>query len=310
MGLLEVSIRFPHLGIELENLPKTFSVFGLEIAFYGVIIALGMIAGYAVAQWQARRTNQSPELYLDFAMYAIVISILGARAYYVIFSWDEYKDDILQVFNIRGGGLAIYGGIIAAVLTAIVYSRVKKISFRLLADTGCTGLVTGQIIGRWGNFFNREAFGSYTDNLFAMQLMRNEVSQAAVANDPAYLENLKVIDGIEYIQVHPTFLYESMWNFALLIVLLVYTKYKKFDGELILIYLGGYGLGRAIIEGLRTDQLLLWNTNIAISQAIGIVTAVICFGLIIYKRVRMALVDDNSKLSRLIADKKKAKIKK
>ncbi len=279
------NIRFPHLHIELKNVPMSFNIFGFSIALYGVIIAIGMIAGYSVAQWQAKRTGQDPELYLDFAMYAIILSVIGARIYYVIFSWDGYKDDLVQILNIRGGGLAIYGGIITAVLTAYVYSKKKKISFALLADTGCAGLVTGQIIGRWGNFFNREAFGSYTNNLLAMQLRLDEVSQSAVANDPAYLKNLKVINGVEYIQVHPTFLYESLWNIGVLVILILMTKRKKFDGELILLYLALYGLGRSLIEGLRTDQLLLWNTNIAVSQLLSILLTVVCAGIIIYKLV-------------------------
>ena len=175
-GLLEVSMRFPNIGLELSNVGKNISIFGFQIAYYGIIIAIGMALGYGLAQWQATRTKQNNELYLDFAMFAIVAAIVGARLYYVIFSWDEYKNNIVEIFNIRGGGLAIYGGIIAAVITAIIFSKVKNISFLLLADTACAGLALGQSIGRWGNFFNREAFGKYTNGLFAMQLQLSEVS--------------------------------------------------------------------------------------------------------------------------------------
>jgi phosphatidylglycerol:prolipoprotein diacylglycerol transferase len=272
-GLLEVSIRFPNLGLEFKNVGKGISVFGFEIAYYGIIIAIGMALGYGLAQWQATRTKQNNEIYLDFAMIAIIAAIVGARAYYVTFTWDEYKNNPIEILNIRGGGLAIYGGIIAAVIAAIIFSKVKKISFWLLTDTACAGLALGQSIGRWGNFFNREAFGSYTNGLFAMQLRLDEVSASAVNNDPKYLKNLKVIDGIEYIQVHPTFLYESIINFIIAIVIVIFIKKKQYDGQMFLIYLAVYGTARGFLEGLRTDQLLLWNTNLAVSQLLSFVVA-------------------------------------
>lgn len=283
--LLDISIRFPNLGIELHNIGTGINVFGIEIAYYGIIIALGMVAGYLMADWQVRRTGQNPELYLDFALYAIILSVIGARIYYVVFAWDEYKDNLWQIFNIRGGGLAIYGGIITAIICAMVYSKIKKVPLGLLADTGCIGLITGQIIGRWGNFFNREAFGGYTDNLFAMQLKKADVAASNIT--PELLENIKMINGVEYIQVHPTFLYESLWNVCLLILLIIYTKHKKFDGEIILLYLAGYGLGRAWIEGLRTDQLLFWGTNVAVSQILSIILVIGSIGVIVYKRTKI-----------------------
>ncbi|ROR30734.1 phosphatidylglycerol:prolipoprotein diacylglycerol transferase [Mobilisporobacter senegalensis] len=283
---LNMSIRFPGLGIELYDVGTGIDFFGFPIAYYGMIIALGMLIGYLVAEWQAKRTGLDKDLILDFALYAIVLSVIGARVYYVIFAWDEYRGDLLSVFNTRGGGLAIYGGVIAAVLTAIVYSKIKKISFWLLADTGCVGLLTGQIIGRWGNFFNREAFGGYTDNIFAMQLKKSDVASYNITDD--ILQHVININGTEYIQVHPTFLYESLWNLIVLILILLYTKKKKFDGELILLYFAGYGLGRFWIEGLRTDQLLLWGTNLAVSQILSIILAVVSVIIIIVKRKRAA----------------------
>ncbi|BCN31562.1 prolipoprotein diacylglyceryl transferase [Anaeromicropila herbilytica] len=282
---LIAGIRFPNLGIELQGIPKGITLFGIDIAFYGMIIAFGMVAGYLVVERQAKRTGQDPDIYLDFALYAIILSVIGARLYYVIFAWDEYKNDLLQVFNIRGGGLAIYGGVITAVICAIVYSKIKKISVGLLADTACVGLVTGQIIGRWGNFFNREAFGGYTNNLLAMQLRKSDVASSNITTD--LLNHIKVVNGVEYIQVHPTFLYESLWNLCLLVILLIYTKHKKFDGEMILLYLAGYGLGRAWIEGLRTDQLLFWGTNIAVSQILSVFLFIVASGIIIFKRVSL-----------------------
>lgn len=283
--LLDASIRFPKLGIEIEHLSNGFDLFGFRIAYYGIIIALGMLVGYLLVEWQAKRTGQNKELYLDFALYAIVISIIGARIYYVIFSFDEYKDNLWSVFNLRGGGLAIYGGIIAGVLTALVFAKVKKVSFTLLADTCSVGLLVGQIIGRWGNFFNREAFGGYSDGLFAMQIKKSEVAASNITSD--LMNHLVMIDGVEYIQVHPTFLYESLWNLALLIIILLYTKHKKFNGELLLIYGLGYGIGRAWIESLRTDQLLLWGTNIPVSEILSIAVAVVAAGLLIYNYVKL-----------------------
>lgn len=258
-------IAFPHLNIYLENVPKTFSVFGFSIAFYGLIIGIGVISGVLLAVHEAKVTGQNTDVYWDFAIYAIIFSILGARIYYVVFSWDQYKDDLLSIFNIRGGGLAIYGAVIGAFTTAGIYCRIKKISFLQLCDTGVTGLLLGQIIGRWGNFMNREAFGQYTDSLFAMRLPIEAVRPWDIS------ESLSghILEGTNYIQVHPTFLYESIWNLLVLCLLLLYRKHKKFQGETALLYLGGYGLGRCMIEGLRTDQLLLPYTGIAVSQVLA-----------------------------------------
>lgn len=296
------SIWFPNLGIELKNVGSSIQVFGFEIAYYGIVIACGMALGYLVAEWQAKRTGQDKDLYLDFALYGILLSVIGARIYYVVFNWNEFKDNPIQVFNIRNGGLAIYGGIITAVITAFVYSKIKKISFALLADTGCLGLITGQIVGRWGNFFNREAFGKYTNNLFAMRLDLRDVSSDYTA-PVSYLtekyagrpdalkriieirDNPVVVNGITYIQVHPTFLYESLWNLCVLILLVIYSKHKKFNGEVFLLYLFGYGLGRVWIEGLRTDQLFLWNTPFAVSQLLSALLVISAGAVIIYKRI-------------------------
>ena len=236
-------IAFPHLNIYLNNVPKTFSVFGFEVAYYGLIIGIAVLLGVLLAVHQAKVTGQDPDLYWDFALYAIVFSIIGARVYYVVFSWDNYKDDLLSIFNTRGGGLAIYGAVIGAFLTAFIYCRVKKVPFLRLCDTGVVGLILGQVIGRWGNFMNREAFGEYTDNLFAMRLPIEAVRQHEITETMW----AHVTEGVNYIQVHPTFLYESMWNLVLLCLLLLYWKHKKFEGEIAILYFGGYGLGRCMI---------------------------------------------------------------
>ena len=285
MASAGADLSFVNLGITIEHLRSSISIFGFRIAFYGIIIGIGILAGICVAQADAKRRGQDPEIYLDFALYAIVCSIIGARIYYVVFEWDMYKDNLLQVFNLRGGGLAIYGGVIGAVLTLLVYTRVKKISFFSMADTGCLGLITGQLTGRWGNSFNSEAFGGYTENLFAMRIRRSLVNENMISQD--LLNHLIVENGVEYIQVHPTFLYESLWNLGLLLFMLWYRKRKKFDGEMLWIYLLGYGLGRAWIEGLRTDQLLIPGTGMAVSQILSLVLVTAAACAIIWNRRRM-----------------------
>ena len=163
-------IAFPNLGIYLKDLPRHFSVFGFEIAFYGLLIGLGVLAGILMAAHMAKVTGQNPEEYWDFAVYAVIFSIIGARIYYVIFAWDFYKEDLLGIFKLRNGGLAIYGGVIAAFITLFVYCRIRKRNPLLMGDTCMPGLILGQAIGRWGNFMNREVFGEYYDGLFSMQL--------------------------------------------------------------------------------------------------------------------------------------------
>lgn len=271
---MTMSIDFPNLGIHLERVGKSISVFGFEIAFYGMVIGLSVVAGILMATYLAKRSGQDPDIYYDIAIYEVIISVIGARIYYVVFSWDSYKNDLLSIFNLREGGLAIYGAVIAAVITAVVYCRIKKLSFGLLADTAAPGLILGQIMGRWGNFFNREAFGEYTDGLFAMRLPLDAVRSSDVTE--TMRSNMEVIDGVSYIQVHPTFVYESLWNVGiLLIMLLCWKKYKKFDGQILLVYLFGYGAGRFWIEGLRTDQLLIPGTDVAVSQMLALVLATV-----------------------------------
>ncbi len=267
-------IAFPHLGIYIDNMPKGFSVFGFWIAFYGVIIGVGVLCGVLMAAYVAKKENMDPDLIWDFAIYAIIFSIIGARVYYVVFEWDMYKDDLLQVFNLRNGGLAIYGAVIAAFLTLYIYTRIKKQSFLQLVDVCVPGLILGQAIGRWGNFMNREVFGGYTDNLVAMRLPVEAVRSRDITESVA----AHIADGTNYIQVHPTFLYESLWNLMILLLMLAYRRHKKFKGEIWLMYLGGYGLGRFWIEGIRTDQLYLIGTSIPVSQVVAaacVVTAVI-----------------------------------
>ena len=277
-------IRFPHLGIEIASLGKGITIGGFTIAFYGMIIAFGMVMGYLMTAFQAKRTRQEPDLYLDLALWDIVFAVIGARIYYVVVSWDYYKDYLPQIFNTRGGGLASYGGVIAGVITTIIFGKVRKQNFFQLLDTACVGLITGQIIGRWGNFCNREAFGGYTNGLFAMQLKESDVASSNLTH--AVLKHIVEIDGTRYIQVHPTFLYESLWNVGVLVVLLLFTKHRKYNGQIFLIYLLGYGLGRVWIEGLRTDQLIFFGTGVAVSQVLSGVLVVASAGILIYQYVK------------------------
>lgn len=295
-------IRFPHLGIVLRNVADGFSIGGFEIRFYGMIIAAGFILAYLLIAKEAKRTNQNPELYLDYLLWLVVPAILGARIYYVLFSLDDYikegqslKDTLFGMINTRGGGLAIYGGVIAGVITLLIFAKVRKVKPLLMLDTCAMGLLVGQILGRWGNFFNREAFGAYTDSLFAMALpvdwfggknyLLSTVNNGVITQE--MIDNVLTISGKEFIQVHPTFLYESLWNLALLLIIFLYRRHKKFDGELFAMYIWGYGLGRVWIEGLRTDSLMVFGMNFKVSQLLAAVCVVAASIYIIYKRVQL-----------------------
>ena len=286
---MDYNINFPHLHIYLDHVGKNIMIGNFSIAYYGIVIACGMLAGLGIACWMAKRTRQNSDTYFDLAIIAIICSLIGARLYYVVFRWDYYKDDPISILNIRQGGLAIYGGVIAAIITTFVFSRVKKLSMGLLCDTAGLGLVLGQVIGRWGNFFNREAFGGYTDGLFAMQLPLSAVRSLDVTTD--LMNHVVESGGISYIQVHPTFLYESMWNLVLLILLILFTKHKKFDGEVFLLYLTGYGIGRFWIESLRTDQLLIPGIGYPVSMALAALLVVVSVVWIIVWHIRATKKD-------------------
>lgn len=292
-------IRFPGLGIYLKDVPESFSLFGLEIKLYGFMIAIGFILAYIIATREAKRTGQDDELYVDFMLWMIIPAILGARIYYVIFSLDSYIEPgkglgktILDMINIRQGGLAIYGGIIAAVIVAIVFCRKKKANIKLMADTATMALLTGQIIGRFGNFFNREAFGDYTNSLFRMCIpvsyfkgngSLNGLVESGVINE-TMINNVVEIESAAWISVHPTFLYEALWNLGVLLLIFFYRKHKKFDGELALLYVWGYGLGRVWIEALRSDSLMVPGLNMKVSQLLAAVCVIVASIILVKKR--------------------------
>ena len=269
---MDYNINFPNLGIFLEHVGKNLVIGNFTIAYYGIVIAIGMLLGMIVAVKRAKATGQKPDDYVDLVILGMVFGVIGARIYYVIFSWDMYKDDLLSIFNLRQGGLAIYGGIIAGVITVFIVTRIKKINFGQACDTVAMSVPIGQILGRWGNFFNREAFGEYTNGLFAMELPVSAVRQNEIT--AKMWENTIVRDGVTYISVHPTFLYESLWNCGVLLMVYLLRNRTKFYGELWLIYVAGYSLGRFFIEILRTDQLLIPGTAIPVSMVVAAVAFV------------------------------------
>ena len=283
---MEHQIRFPHLGIVLKNVGDGINIGGFEIKYYGMIIATGFLLGLIVSYYAAKHENKfDPELVFDYLITMIIPAIVGARLYYVIFSWDYYKNHLSEIIQIRNGGLAIYGGVIAGAITLYIFCKKKHLSMLQFGDVAVKGLLVGQILGRWGNFFNREAFGSYTNSLFAMQIPTNFFIEHGrideIVSNGLYDKATYVVSGNEaatFIQVHPTFLYESMFFF---------TKRKKFDGELIAIYCIGYGIGRFLIEGLRTDSLMIGSTGIRVSQILALILAVFGTAFIIYKRKKI-----------------------
>lgn len=276
-------IAFPNLGIYLENVPRKFTVFGFDIYFYGLIIGIGVLMGVLMAVHLAKKEKMDPDIIWDFAIYAVIFSVIGARLYYVAFSWDDYKDNLLSILNTRKGGMAIYGGVIGAFITLFVYSRIKKCSPYQIGDCGVFGLVVGQIIGRWGNFFNREVFGQYTDSLFAMRLPVDAVRVKDISE--SHLAGMEAMGAVNFIQVQPTFLYEGVGNLVVLALMYLYHKKKKYHGQMCLFYLGGYGIVRFFVEGIRTDQLMIPGTQIPVSQMLGIVMfvgSVVANGVILY----------------------------
>ncbi|MBR5348743.1 MAG: prolipoprotein diacylglyceryl transferase [Lachnospiraceae bacterium] len=274
-------VSFPNLGINIEHLPQGFNIFGVEIRLYAIMIMIGLAAGFFVAKHLGTIEGDDPEDYSDYIIYGVLFGILGARLYYVIFEFGYYKDHLAEILNLRQGGLAIYGGAIAAIVTMFVFTKIKKRRFLQMVDMGVIGLILGQAIGRWGNFFNCEVFGGVSDGLFAMRLNNNLVNSEYVtmlAKDMQ--ERLPELAGT-YTQVAPTFLYEFAWNMLAFTFMVLYRKHRKFKGELFGFYLLLYGAGRFWIEGIRSDQLKIGSTGIPVSQALSAVLFVAGLAFII-----------------------------
>ena len=257
-------ISFPGLGLSFDPSRVAFYIGPKGIYWYGIIIALGFMLAVVYGMKRAPKFGLTQDNVLDMLLCAVPLAIIGARAYYCIFSWDMYKDDPISVLYIWNGGLAIYGGIIGAVIGLVIITKIRKINTPAMMDVGSVGLLIGQSIGRWGNFMNREAFGGLTDSFLRMGLTD--------ANG-------------QTIYVHPTFLYESLWNALGILLLHLFAKRRKYDGQLFIMYVGWYGLGRMFIEGLRTDSLYVGATNLRVSQLLAAVCFLISVVLLIYHKV-------------------------
>jgi len=264
------SIDFPGLGLSFNPSRVAFEVFGVSVYWYGVIIGIGFILGLLYALTRIKREGIKDDDFLLVLIISLPVAVICARAYYVIFYSELYitdgKFDWMKAIAIRDGGLAIYGGVIGAFLTALIVCRLKKISFLKVADSVSVSFLIGQGIGRWGNFVNREAYGGVTDLPWRMEIY-DFAAQARIC-------------------VHPTFLYESIWNLVGALLIHLYYKKKKFNGEILLLYVAWYGLGRMIIEGMRTDSLYLFDTGIRVSQALAAVSLVAAVIIIVIARIK------------------------
>ncbi len=240
-----------------------FSIFGLDIMWYGVLMSLGMILCVLLALKEGKRVNISEDDILNLAIIAIPCGLLGARLYYVIFNWSWYSNHLSEILNFRGGGMAIHGALIGGILAGFVYTKIKKINFFKMADTVMIGIPLGQAIGRWGNYINGEAHGGPTSLPWGI-----------------------MVDGIK---VHPTFLYESIWDLGIFIFLWLFRKHKKYEGQLAIYYLILYSIGRFFIEGLRTDSLMLGPLRMA--QVISLTTIIVC--LILHKILSKRKIETN-----------------
>ena len=296
-------IYFPGFNIFFEKVLSAITILNVKIPLYAVCVTGGFILALIIASKEAQRTGQNDEDYLDFFLWLVIPAIAGARIYYIIFNHERFIQPgkslgktLIDMVNIHNGGLAVYGGLIAGVLAGFIFAKKKRLNFPLFGDTIALGVVAAQILGRWGNFFNRECFGSYTASKFRMAIPVNYFSSGyfqTLRNEgiitSEMLSNQELVKGIACFTVHPTFLYEGLWNLALLIFLLLYRKKKKFDGELAMIYVAGYGLGRFWIEWMRTDSLMIGSLKV--SQ----VVAAICFFLAVAVIVKNRIDIKNGK---------------
>lgn len=255
-------IGFPKLNLQFNINPIAFSIGDISVRYYGIIIAVGLVIAAIVCSVLAKKDDLDPDVITDIVLFGAPTGIICARLYYVIFNWAEYKGDLKSIFAIWNGGLAIYGGIIGAVLAAYIYLRIKKLNALKVLDICVIGLLIGQAIGRWGNFVNAEAYGSLTNLPWGM-VVTSPMSQ---------------------IMVHPTFLYESLWNIIGLIGILIYRKHKKFHGEIFLLYIAWYGIGRCWIEGLRADSLMF--LGVRVSQMLALVSATAAIVILLIQRYK------------------------
>ncbi len=269
-------IEFPKLGFKLPISKEAFKVFGLPVYWYGIIISAGFFLAVLLAMKNSKKAGIKSDDIIDLVLFAAPLSIIGARLYYVIFNWGEFNGDFYKIINIRTGGLALYGALIVAVIVAVVFCKLRKLNALKLVDFCIPYFVLAQAVGRWGNFANQEAFGRNTNLPWGMtgKVISDQLTNLKELNIP--------VDPS--IPVHPTFLYESLWNLGVFILLIWFSKRKKLDGEVFCLYMVGYGAGRFWIEGLRLDSL--WLGSFRISQLLSLVF-VIVFGLVfIIRRIK------------------------
>lgn len=271
---MDMSIRFPGINLVLDYVPRAFQIFGMEFTIYGMLIAVGALLGMGLVVLEAGRNHEDQNKYLDMMILSLAASVVGSRLFYVIFSWELYQGNLRTIFDVRNGGYAFYGGLLGGVLAATLFCRLAKLPFWQMADTVSLGLLLGQVVGRWGNFFNRESFGEYTNSVLAMQLPLSSVRSSQVS--AAMRENLVTVNGVSFVQVHPAFFYESAWCLVLFLLLLVWKRRKSFQGEIFLRYLTCYGLGRFLLEWIRTDKLVIPGTGISVSMVISVILFVLC----------------------------------
>lgn len=272
-------IVFPHLNIDITIDKTAFSIFGIDIQWYGLIISIGILLAIFFGFSQMKKYGLNSDRTLDCIIGGIIGGVVGARIYYVAFSWDSYKDNLKSILNIREGGLAIYGGIIGAVVVAFIVAKIRQVKMLPLLDIAGMGFLIGQGIGRWGNFTNQEAFGSNTDLPWGMS---GGTIQARIYN---MIENGNLDISAKEL-VHPCFLYESIWCLIGFVVLYMYSKHRKYDGQMFLLYVAWYGFERSIVEGLRTDSLMLGNVRISQVLAIVLTVTSIILLLVIGSKVR------------------------
>lgn len=282
---MDMSVYFPNIDIAIDFLPRAIYIMGIQIPIYGILICAGMLLALAFTVLEAKRQHENTNHYLETMIVALIGGLIGARLCYVLFSWGLYRGNIAQILNIRNGGMTIYGGLLGGVVFAMVYCRLRKFSFWKMADIAVPGILIVQFVGRWGDFFNRSSFGEYTDSLLAMQLPLSTVRAEEVT--ALMRENLQSVDGISYIQVHPTFLYESLWCLLLFLILTAIGRRKKFAGENFMRYLCGYAFCRMFTEWLRTDKLMIPGTNISVSLVVSVILFVY-FGITVIIRRVMA----------------------
>ena len=273
------TISFPKLNIEFPVYSTAFTIFGFEIKWYGIFIMIGLLLALVYCFKRMISFGIDDDRATNVVFAGFIGAVICARMYYVIMSWDQFKDDLPSIFMIRDGGLAIYGGIIGAVGVGFIAAKICKLRFMPLLDLVGMGFLIGQTFGRWGNFFNHECYGGNTSLPWGMTSPRIQAELAAEADKILELTGVTV-DPAQ--PVHPCFLYESLWCLIGFIILHFYTKRRKFDGELFLIYIGWYGLGRMIIEGLRTDSLMVGHLRI--SQLVAGLCVIVSIAAIIYMR--------------------------